>query len=231
VTISESATRSWVTKACALVDDAPLDYLSVSIPSTRAARSFQEHAKVLVGSKAASIVAGEVWGHFEDIINSAASEGKSEVVIKIFLYRLSAPAGNTTFRTDVAPMGGVTDDEDSGSNNTNMANAMVSVVKELRLSNKDLLGVVQASAGEGWKLAGELLKSSQKLQVENTELQIVLASQQVGEPKDDPMKQLMVKAVTEIIDVAKIKSVMAMQEEAADRARIADSKAAETIKA
>lgn len=229
MSISESGVRMWVGKACAVVDGATLDYLSVSIPSTRAARSFIEHAKVVVGDKSATSVATEVWGHVEDILQSAANEGKSEVVIKILLYRMQAPAGSTTFRSDIAPNGGSNDDDDSGSNSTNMANALVSTVKEMRLANKDLLNVVQAATGEGWKLAGDMLKANQALQKDNTELQIALVASSQSE-KDDPMKQLATKAAGDFMDVMKMKAMLNAQEEATEKARLADERAKQTTK-
>lgn len=217
--ISESAVKQWVSKSCALIDGATLDYLTVCIPSTRAARSFIEHAKVLCGDKSTNDVCNEVWGHVEDILESSANEGKSEVAIRFLLYRNKAPAGSTTMRSDIAPRGNTDEDDDSGNNNTNMANALVGVVKELRLSNKDLLGVVQQAAGEGWRLAGDMMKANQKLQQDNTELQIVLAMAN-NEDKPDAMKELTVKTAEGFIEVMKMKAMMKMQEEAAEKAKL-----------
>lgn len=219
--ISESDIRTWVNKACAIIDGATLDYLTITIPSSRSARSFIEHAKIVVNDKSPISVGDEVWEHVSDVIESAANEGKSEAVIRIMLYRAKASAGSKTWRTDVAPGNNNRDEDDEYGGSNALANALVQSNKEFRLANKDLLGVVQAAAGEGWKLAGEMLKANQKLQQDNTELQIVLASQG-NDDKPDAMKQLAVKAAGEFIDFTKAKALMTAAEDMQKRSNEAE---------
>jgi hypothetical protein len=179
-----------------------------------------EHAKVIVGDKSANDVANETWGHVEDILESAGNEGKSEAVIRFLLYRNKAPAGSTTMRSDVAPTSGAREDDDEIGNNASMAGALVGVVKELRLANKDLLGVVQQAAGEGWRVAGELMKQNQVLQNDKSELQIAMVvASSAAEDKPDAIKELTVKTAEGFIEVMKAKAMMQMQAEMEEKAR------------
>jgi hypothetical protein len=179
-----------------------------------------EHAKVIVGDKSTNDVANETWGHVEDILESASNEGKSEAVIRFLLYRNKAPAGSTTMRSDVAPTSGAREDDDEIGNNASMAGALVGVVKELRLANKDLLGVVQQAAGEGWRVAGELMKQNQVLQNDKSELQIAMVvASSAAEDKPDAIKELTVKTAEGFIEVMKAKAMMQMQAEMEEKAR------------
>ena len=214
MSIAEADVRNYIGKCCAIVDGATLDYISVAIPSNRAARSFSEHAKVVCGEKSTTEIATEVWHHIDDIVSSASGEGRSEAIIKILLYRNKAPAGSRVFRTEVAPIHSGDDDYDGAAS---INDAMVKVVHELRMTVKDLLNTVQANAAEGWKLAGESLKAERALSKENMELHIALvASDDKG---DDVMKQVGAKAANELIDFMKIKAITQLQADAEAKAK------------
>jgi hypothetical protein len=208
--ISESDVRAFVTKACAVVSGHGLDYLTVCVPSSRSNKSFVEHAKVM-GDRSAEEIASETWGHIEDIISSAVNEGKSEALIRIFLYRAKAPGGSRTFRTDLAPNSYQEDSEDSG--NTSLAAALVSTNRELRLALKDSLEIVQQNAGAGWKLLAESMKAEREARNEANDLKILLAVND-SESKPDAMKELTVKVAGDFIDVMKTKAMIEMQKEA-----------------
>lgn len=227
--INESDIKEFVKKACAMKDGHLLDSISIVIPSSRTARSYIEHAKVLCGdTKAAEEIAAEVWSHVEDIVSSAEQEGKTESVFKLILYRARQTAGSRTWRTDVAPNGGTLDETESNGSNASMAGALVSGMHELRLTVKDLVSTVQASASEGWKLAGEALKAERKLAVENAELMVVVATQDQTD-KNDPMKLLAVKAGSEIIEFIKIQGLAKIQAEIEAKAKAeSEKKAIET---
>jgi len=209
--IAESDVRLFITKSAAMVDGHLLDYLTVTIPNGRAARSWSEHAKVICGDRNAKEICDEVWGHIDDILSSAQNEGKSEALIRIHLYRAKAPSGSRTFRTDLAPNGSDMDGDDDYGNGQAMAGAMVAGMRELRLTVKDLLGTVQMSAGEGWKLAHEFMKQSAKLTQDNTELQIALVAS--DNTSDDPIKAIGAKAANDFIDVMKAKAFANLQKE------------------
>ena len=215
--ITESDIKSYVTKACAIVDGAPLDYLTVNVPNGRTSRSFQGHATVVVGNKPIQQVCDETWGHVEDVVSSAAQEGKSEAIIKIILYRAKGPAGSRTWRTDTAPIGG-DNAEDEFSNVSGMAGALVGAVREMRFTIKDLVGAIQASAMEGWRIAGEAIKAERQSTNDKAELMIALSQSQTS-PADDAVKAIGVKIATDFSDVMKAKALVEMQQKAQEDER------------
>lgn len=223
--ISEAEISEYVTKAAALVGGHALDSLVLSVPSSRAStRSYVEHARCIADSKGAPELVIEVWGHVEDIIATATADGRSEVVFRINLFRAKQPSGSRTWRADTGPGGGREDEDEIGSTST-LAGALVAGMKEMRLALRDSLAMVGASAAEGWRMASESMKAERKAQEDKTELMIALNAQE--EQKEDPMRQIAAKAASEFIDFTKIKAVMAMQEEAAEKARLSSYNAIE----
>lgn len=217
--ISESDIKDYILKACAIVGGHGLDYLTISVPSTRAARSFSEHARVITEGKAPQDVANEVWGHAEDIVQNAANEGKNEAAFRICLYRAKAPGGSRTWRTDAGPGGGnsANDTDDEIGDIRSVVGAMVGITKELRIANGELLGAVKASASEGWRLAAEFAKETRELRKDNTELQIVVAT--ASQDNMAGIKEIGVKAANEFIEVMKIKAATKIAEEASEKQR------------
>jgi hypothetical protein len=218
--IAESDVKHWITKACAMVDGHLLDYIAISIPSSRTARSFVEHAIVKVDQKSADIVCSEAWDHITNIIASAEMEGKAEVCFKILLYRAKAPAGSRTWRTDTGPNAYQSehDDNETGSI-TSMSGALVAAMRELRMGNRDLTEAVMKAAGEGWKLAGLTLEREREMnnKLHDTELALALTGND-----DDEIKKLGVKVASEFIDVMKVKSLMKIQSDAAQASAVTD---------
>ena len=167
--ISEAEITEYVTKACALVSGHGLDSLVLSVPNSRAAaRSYSEHARVIVEGKGTPEVIAEVWGHVEDIIGTATADGRSEVVFRINLFRAKQPSGSRTWRADAGPGGNREEDEDAGSMTT-MAGALVGGMKEIRLALREALAMVGTSAAEGWRIAGEAIKAAQAEHAETVE--------------------------------------------------------------
>ena len=208
--IAESEVRAFITKACALVDGKPLDYVSLMVPNARNARSWGSHAKVNVGeSKTPNEVADEIWSHVDDIVSSAADEGRSEAIIRILLYRDGASAGSRTFRTEVAP--NHTGDEESGP--TNAGQEMALFLREARLANRDLLDAVKVSSTKGWEIANRLIEENSKLKQENMEgiLLLELQKQDNGSNIVNELAgKLIPKVVEEFIGYQKLKALQSM---------------------
>lgn len=180
----EGDVRDWTTRACALVDGVPLDYIAIHVQA--AAKSWPEHASVRVESRRAEDVVTEVLGHVSDVTESAAAEGRNGVAFRIKLYRAKNNAGTRTFRTAGGPLGSDLDTEEGET----VKEATVQVIRELRLLCASTTAELASQSSQGWRLAGELAKENAKLtmQLANSRIEAQLSA---PPPPDDGMKMAM----------------------------------------
>lgn len=147
----DSDIRTWLERACALVDGVPLDY--VAIHYRQSSKSWPEHASVRVEGRPPADVITEVLGHVGDVAESAVAEGHGGVAIRLKLVRAKSPAGTRTFRGPGGPAGS---DSTSDEADDSPKGALVATVHELRLLTGAVVSELASQSAAGWKLANDL---------------------------------------------------------------------------
>ena len=176
----ENDIRSWLERACALVDGVPLDYVAVHV--RQSAKSWPEHASVRVESRPPADVIAEVIGHVADVNESAIAEGHGGVSVRLKLVRAKTPAGTRTFRGVQGPQGS---DADRDEADDSPRGALVATVHELRLLTGAVVSELASQSAAGWKLAndlqGQCARLSEQLAESRAEARYAMAPAQTDE--------------------------------------------------
>ena len=180
----DSEIRSWLERACALVDGVPLDYIAIHY--RQSAKSWPEHASVRVESRPTPDVIAEVLGHVQDVCESATAEGAGGVGIRLKCVRAKTPAGTRTFRTAGGPAGS---DSERDEADDSPRGALVATVHELRLLTGAVVSELASQSAAGWKLATELASQNARLSAQLAEVKAE-AKLAVATPPPDQLSQL-----------------------------------------
>lgn len=205
--------RSWLERACALVDGVPLDYVAVHV--RQSAKSWPEHASVRVENRPPADVIAEVIGHVSDVNESAVAEGHGGVSVRLKLVRAKTPAGTRTFRGVQGPAGSDTDRDEA---DDSPRGALVATVHELRLLTGAVVSELASQSAAGWKLAndlqGQCARLSEQLAEARAEARYVTAPQtdEVSKMAMEFLPQLP-SMFSSLVQLAELRRVTAAAEE------------------
>lgn len=182
----ENDIRTWLERACALVDGVPLDYVAVHV--RQSAKSWPEHASVRVEGRPPADVIAEVIGHVSDVNESAIAEGHGGVSVRLKLVRAKSPAGTRTFRGVQGPAGS---DSASDEADDSPRGALVATVHELRILTGAVVSELASQSAAGWKLAndlqGQCARLSEQLAEARAEVRYGLAA---AAPETDEVQKM-----------------------------------------
>lgn len=205
--------KSWLERACALVDGVPLDYVAVHV--RQSAKSWPEHASVRVENRPPADVIAEVCGHVSDVNESAVAEGNGGVSVRLKLVRAKTPAGTRTFRGVQGPAGS---DSDRDEADDSPRGALVATVHELRLLTGAVVSELASQSAAGWKLAndlqGQCARLSEQLAEARAEARYVTAPQtdEVSKMAMEFLPQLP-SMFSSLVQLAELRRVTAATEE------------------
>lgn len=175
--ISDHEISTFLRRMCAVVDGVTLDYIAVLVRDSP--KSWPEWSQVRVDDKPVDAVIAEVLGHVHDIGESATQENRASYAIRLKLFRAKSPAGSKTFNSNL-DAGAERDEGDE-----TPKEAMVATIKELRLFGTSIGAELAARAGDGYRLAVDLVKENASLRSELTEVRIKLAQAEMLLEQDD----------------------------------------------
>lgn len=177
----DTAVREDVRRKCALVNDRPLDYVSLHTGA-----KYIEFARVEVGPRSAEEVAEEILVHLYDAAADASDRGDTFCKVRAKFWRKSAPAGSKVWVTEGAP---ADPPEPTGLRSVDDArlardSEIVGALAQLRQMNERLVGAIESGQAAGWRVASEAMKAQLALQSQVNALQLELALAKQA-PKDD----------------------------------------------
>jgi len=205
--------KSWLERACALVDGVPLDYIAVHV--RQSAKSWPEHASVRVENRPPADVISEVIGHVSDVNESAIAEGHGGVSVRLKLVRAKTPAGTRTFRGVQGPAGS---DSDRDEADDSPRGALVATVHELRLLTGAVVSELASQSAAGWKLANDLQGQCARLSEQLAEARA--EARYVTAPQTDEVSKMAMEFLPQLpamfsslVQLAELRRVTAATEE------------------